>query len=208
MNEPSIELLFPTPVMFNSIDRSFTKQELKFVDKHSKLTYQNAGNTTSLNNYILEETEFKDLKQICLDHVNNYIEKIYKPRYKVEPYVTQSWLNWTKPNEYHHTHAHPNSFISGVLYISANEDEDKIKFHDSGYKQVKLETDNYDVYNSDSWWFKVKTGGIVLFPSSLTHNVESVTSKDTRISLAFNTFLTGTLGDNKQLTELKLNKGN
>ena len=95
-----------------------------------------------------------------------------------------------------------------MLYINANEDEDKIKFHDSGYKQVKLDTDNYDVYNSDTWWFKVKTGGIVLFPSSLTHNVESVTSKDTRVSLAFNTFLTGTVGDNKKLTELKLNKGN
>jgi hypothetical protein len=95
-----------------------------------------------------------------------------------------------------------------VLYINANEDEDKIKFHADGYKQVKLDTDNYDVYNSNSWWFKVKTGGIVLFPSSLTHNVESVTSKDTRVSLAFNTFLTGILGDNKALTELKLNKGN
>ena len=39
-------------------------------------------------------------------------------------------------------------------------------------------------------------------------SVESVTSKDTRVSLAFNTFLTGTVGDNKKLTELKLNKGN
>ena len=93
-----------------------------------------------------------------------------------------------------------------VLYISANEDEDKIKFHDSGYKQIMLDIDNYDIYNSDSWWFEVKTGDIVLFPSNLTHNVESVTSKDTRISLAFNTFLTGTLGNNKNITELKLNK--
>ena len=90
--------------------------------------------------------------------------------------------------------------------ISANEDEDKIKFHRSVYKQLLLDTDNFDILNSETWWFKVKTGGIVLFPSSLTHNVESVTPKDTRVSLAFNTFLTGTLGDNKALTELKLNK--
>ena len=149
MNEPSIELLFPTPVMFNSIDRAFTKQELKFVDKHSKLTYQNAGNTTSLNNYILEETEFKDLKQICIDHVNNYIEKIYKPRYKVEPYVTQSWLNWTKPNEYHHTHAltltlilfsqtpHKNRAYFRYLYLIKTTFKNIVCMQRDGIKPIK-----------------------------------------------------------------------
>jgi uncharacterized protein (TIGR02466 family) len=206
MNEPNIELLFPTPVMFNTIERDYTKKELNAVKQHSKLIYNNTGNTTSLNNYILDEPEFEDLKKICLEHVNSYIKKIYKPKYEVEGYITQSWLNWTKPNQYHHVHEHPNSFISGVLYINAHATEDKIKFHHTQYRQLKIEPDTYDIYNSDTWWFNVKTGGIVLFPSSLTHSVETVVASDTRVSLAFNTFLKGTLGDNRQLTELKLNK--
>ena len=202
MREPTIDLIFPTAIMCNNIDRGFSKEELKFTDLHSTLTYKNSGNVTSLNNYILDEIEFKDLKQICLEQVNHYINKVYKPTNKVEPYITQSWLNWTKPNGYHHQHAHPNSFISGVLYINADKNEDKIAFYKSQYKQIKLHTDNYDNLNSDSWFFRVKTGDIVLFPSDLVHNVESVTAKDTRISLAFNTFLTGTVGSKSGLTEL------
>lgn len=202
MKNTTLELLFPTPVMFGDMERNFTHSELNFVEHHSFKTYQNVGNTTSLNNYILEEPEFKELKEFCLHHVNNYIAEIYKPKHNVKPYITQSWLNWTKHGEYHHTHAHPNSFISGVLYINAKKDEDKIKFYKPGYQQITVETENYTTCNSNSWWFNVKTGTIVLFPSSLTHNVESVTSDEVRISLAFNTFLKGVIGDNKNLTEL------
>ena len=50
----------------------------------------------------------------------------------------------------------------------------------------------------------VKTGDIVLFPSSLTHMVETKEGDNTRVSLAFNVFIKGTIGNNKQLTELKL----
>lgn len=203
MNEPNIELLFPTPVMFNSIDREFTKEELEFVDKHSKETNKNVGNVTSNNNYILEEPEFANLKKIVTDNVNKYIQTIYKPKYPAEGYVTQSWLNYTSKGEFHHKHEHPNSFISGVLYIHTDSAKDKITFHRSGYKQLQLATDTFDIYNSDSWWFNVKTGGIVMFPSSLTHHVEDVTADETRISLAFNTFIKGTLGDNRSLTEFK-----
>jgi len=203
MNEPNFELLFPVPVMFNSMEREFTKAELNAVKDHSTKTYQNQGNTTSLDNYILNAPEFSDLKTFVQEHIETYVAKVYKPRYEVKPYITQSWLNWTRPGEYHHTHEHPNSFISGVLYVNADPTEDKIKFHKSGYQQINLDTDNYDVFNSKSWWFNVKTGGIVIFPSSLTHNVEQVTAGETRISIAFNTFLKGTIGDNRSLTELK-----
>jgi hypothetical protein len=43
-----------------------------------------------------------------------------------------------------------------------------------------------------------------MFPSSTTHQVDVKKGKNTRISLAFNTFIKGTLGDNFSLTELKL----
>ena len=203
MNSPTIELLFPTSVMRNSIDREFTAEELQAVEEHSKNIYKNKGNTTSNNNYILEEEVFAGLKQICLDHVNEYVKTIYKPRYEIQPFITQSWLNWTGLGEFHHEHAHPNSFISGVLYINAGE-EDRIKFFGNRYRQIQIDTDSYNIYNSDSWWFGVKTADIILFPSHLVHSVETVMSPETRISLAFNTFIKGTFGEKTELSELKL----
>lgn len=205
MNEPTIELLFPTPVMFTDIGRDFTQTELDFMQSHSTedKTNRNVGNVTSNNNYILEEPEMLDIKTTVTEAVNMYIQRIYKPKYPAEAYVTQSWLNFTAKGEFHHKHEHPNSFISGVLYIQTDATKDRITFHRREYRQMQLSTDTYDIYNSDSWWFSVKTGGIVMFPSSLTHNVEEVTSDETRISLAFNTFIKGTLGNNGLLTELK-----
>ena len=43
-----------------------------------------------------------------------------------------------------------------------------------------------------------------MFPSSTTHQVDIKKGSNTRISLSFNTFYKGTIGDNKTLTELIL----
>ena len=62
----------------------------------------------------------------------------------------------------------------------------------------------WNVYNSNLWWFPVETGQLILFPSSLTHSVETKKGNNTRISLAFNTFVKGTIGNNTELTEIVL----
>ena len=48
------------------------------------------------------------------------------------------------------------------------------------------------------------TGDIFLFPSSLSHAVETKQGENTRISLSFNVFIKGTVGSNHDLTELIL----
>ena len=150
MKEPNFELLFPTPVMFNDIGRDFTEAELALVKLHSTKdkVNRNVGNVTSNNNYILEEPEFSELKKDVTEHINEYLKRVYKPKYPAEAFVTQSWLNYTAKGEFHHKHEHPNSFISGVLYIHTDATKDKITFHRSGYKQLQLATDTFDIYNS------------------------------------------------------------
>ena len=48
------------------------------------------------------------------------------------------------------------------------------------------------------------TGDLVLFPSSLTHMVETVQGEATRISLSFNTFPVGSIGEGVDLTGLRV----
>ena len=48
------------------------------------------------------------------------------------------------------------------------------------------------------------SGDIFLFPSSLAHMVETKQGKNTRISLSFNVFIKGTVGSDRDLTELIL----
>ena len=122
--------------------------------------------------------------------------------------IDESWLARTRKNEYHHKHAHPNSWISGCLYINADREKDRITFYNDRYNRIDLPTENFNAFNSQSWWYSVGTGDIVLFPSYLTHMVEQTVSTETRVSIAVNTFLKGYIGDEYSLTGLHLKEQN
>ena len=196
--------IFPTPIYLSPLGRNLTDSELKFVDKNKKQTYKNEGNLTSNNNYVLNEKPFKDLKLHLDLRVTDYFNKVICPNNEVTPYITQSWLNYTEKKQYHHKHSHPNSLVSGVLYLNSDEKFDRILFFKDTYPGIVFETKNYNLWNSHSWYIPVKTGDIVMFPSSLTHMVETKEGDNTRISLAFNVFVKGKIGINNKLTELFL----
>ena len=202
--EANINGIFPTPIYISKLDRDLTIKELSFIDKTNLDVYDNEGNKTSNDNYILNNKIFKNLKEEIDLKVQDYFNKVISPENNITPYITQSWLNYTKTNQYHHKHAHPNSLVSGVFYINCHEEHDKIKFFNDKYQAIKIEVKEWNIWNSETWWFSVKTGDIILFPSSLTHMVETKQGNNTRISLAFNVFIKGTVGSKKNLTELHL----
>jgi uncharacterized protein (TIGR02466 family) len=211
MINSNIHNLFPIPIYMTNIDREFTNEELNFVNEQKNNTKQNGGgNIPTLNyntkdNYILNRKEFENIKKFLDTACKDYLEKIISPKNNIELYITQSWLNYTEENQYHHQHSHPNSVISGVLYFDCDKKNDKIKFTNSkGYQQIKPEIDQYNIWNSDTWWFALETGQLVMFPSSTIHQVDTKKGTNTRISLAFNTFYKGIIGSNSNLTELIL----
>jgi uncharacterized protein (TIGR02466 family) len=127
---------------------------------------------------------------------------------KVQPYITQSTLNYTRKGEYHHNHTHPNSYLSGVLYI-AGDDSDAVQMTLNEYTQIWVYPDdtmpNYqNQYNQGMIMCPANTGKIILFPSKLQHNVQVKESDTLRISIAFNVFIRGTFGGYNALTELRL----
>ena len=161
-------------------------------------------NITSNNIYILNNKLFSYLKNELNLKIKDYFDKIISPSDDITPYITQSWLNYTETNQYHHKHKHPNSLVSGVFYINCMEEFDKIKFFKENYQTISPEIKNWNLWNSETWWFTVKTGDIIMFPSSLSHMVENKEGTNTRISLAFNVFIKGKVGNNKALTELMI----
>lgn len=199
----TIHNLFPTPVQFFKLDRELEENEYSFLLNQKQR--ENSGNTSSVDNYILQNKKLSNLNRFIELSLNKYFKEIYAPSKNVKPYITQSWVNYCKKGQFHHVHAHPNSFVSGIFYIQADANKDKIYFFRDGYRQLSIPTNDFNLYNSTSWWLEVKTGDLILFPSSLTHKVETVET-DLRMSLSFNTFLKGTLGVNYDLTELHLEK--
>ena len=207
-NQPDSLLgIFPTPVYIVKRDSNISPEEEKEIKNIVNEGMEiNKGNSSSNNKYIFNE-KLKSLKQFCERHVNIYVNETIKPKEKVDFYITQSWLNITKPGEYHHDHSHNNSIISGVFYISAEED-DEITFTDPNYKVkdiIRIEPEEFNLYNSATWFFPSITNELILFPSWLNHQVEPNEKAITdRISISFNTFVRGTLGKRDGLTELIL----
>ena len=118
--------LFPSTIGEFKLGREFTQDELNFIN-NLKLR-PNELNRSSVNSYVLEEEILADLKKFCYESVNEYFNEIYKPIEDVKLNITQSWTNHSKHNQGHHKHHHPNSVISGVFYIAAQE-KDNILFY-------------------------------------------------------------------------------
>ena len=207
--ENVIHGVFPTPVYIVKRDTILSPKERKEIGKiiDKEGMYSNEGNLRSQNSYIFEG-KLKGIKQFCEEQLDIYVSEIINPKEEaLDFYITQSWLNVTRPGEYHHVHAHQNSIISGVFYISTEED-DCITFIDPNNKVrdlIKFEPKEFNPFNSPSWFFPSVINQLMLFPSWLDHKVvpnEKATTD--RISLSFNTFVKGTLGNREDMTELNL----
>lgn len=201
----NIQNLFPEPVYRISL-RDPTKKELKYIKSLDKKN--NQGNRYSVNNYVLEEPELSSLKDDILIPLKQFYQIVSQHHSNTGLRVTQSWCNYTKEDQFHHPHLHPNSIISGVYYPQAEEGVDRIMFHKNMWHQNhRVEPTAHNVWNSETWWFPVKTGDLILFNSSLRHEVpRKGKSKKQRISLSFNTFHTGTVGHRDALTEVIFNE--
>ena len=206
--ENVIHGVFPTPVYIVKRDTNLSPKEekeiRKIIDKEGM--YKNAGNSTSNNNYIFNG-KLKKIKQFCEQQIKQYVEQVINPEEELDFHITQSWLNITKPGENHHSHFHSNSIISGVFYIST-EEGDNIIFNDPNSKIKKfltIETNPNHPPSAIHYSLHSINNGLLLFPSWIEHGVKpNVKATRDRISLSFNTFVKGNLGERKGLDQLIL----
>ena len=127
--------IFPVPIYQTILNRDLSTEEFSFCNDLEKV--KNEFNHNSKNNYVLDEEPLATLKEELFLRVENYFQKITIPKDNVSPYITQSWVNWTKSGEEHHKHSHSNSIISGVLYINAHEEYDRITFFKDFHEPLK-----------------------------------------------------------------------
>jgi len=145
--------IFPTIIAEYCLDRDFTEKEKQAFNSVNQMKF-NMGNLTSINRNVLQIENLKPIKSFLLKCCDEYIKKIYSPAHKIIPYITQSWINYTETNQWHHKHRHENSFLSGVLYINADKNEDKIYFERSEFNQLSIHSNDWNRYNSTSWKYQ------------------------------------------------------
>ena len=202
-----VQDIFPTPIYFGKMERNFSNKEMEFVKQNSEKLNKNTFNYNSKNTDVLEDSSMSDIKKFVIDHIKNYKEVILSIKDNVDFYITQSWLNYTKENEMHHDHYHPNSIISGVFYFNVDNKYDSITFSKDKQKNIIQFSEplKYNNYNTQDVTIPVSNGLLVLFPSNLNHRVSLKKGNNFRVSLAFNTFIKGELNHPPGLQYLKIN---
>ena len=189
--------VFPQAIMCMTMEREVTQEELDFIMSHHNELLENMGNNSSEDMHILRHEPLAELRKFVQKTLDMYFLNVYQPRTPKHARLTltQSWLNFTKTGEHHHLHSHPNSVVSGCLYISAKKGHDMITFQKRDIPHFQIETEKTNEFNSLEMSVAVGTNDVVLFPSNMLHRVPATTNPDMRISLAFNSFFRGKIGN-------------
>ena len=113
----------------------------------------------------------------------------------IKSHITLSWTNYNKKGDWVNEHNHSNSIISGVFYVKTQESDGLMIRNDPPYKQLSWVNREDTPWNSEIAMFQAVEGELLLFRSDLKHNVMPVQHDGVRVSLAFNTWISGEIGD-------------
>ena len=199
--------LFPIPIVISQYPKNYDK-ELEWIRNHEvrKTCEQDFSlfNRQSKETFILDKPELVNIREFIQYQLNGYISQIMAASDEIV--ITQSWLNKNKKGEYHHEHTHPNSIISGVWYPQIDETLPPIIFTKKNVRDVNLTIEEYNAYNCSIFKLPLKMGELIIFPSNLQHSVPINNSDEERISLSFNTWAKGSMGDIEALTYLPIDR--
>jgi uncharacterized protein (TIGR02466 family) len=193
--------LFPIPVYKKNIGRELNAGEIKYSDINSWQTQQGSDNLRATSTSVLDIPAFFGVKTFIQSCINDYVKEILSPTTNTQLYITQSWINFNRYGDKHHQHFHSNSILSGSFYLNVCA-KDMI-FYVSPIKHHIHITKNPNWWNMSRIGVSVTQGDAIIFPSYLEHGVEHQSQEDhTRVSIAFNTWFKGEIGDEVGLTRL------
>ena len=123
----SIIPLFPSAVMVCSAKHTLSAGEEEYI---RNVEYgDNSGNLKSSSDRILEQPELAAMQAFVQKQIKSYTQSLLKLDSSIDLYISQSWLNKAEKDQYHPQHNHPNSVLSGVLFLSGGGKLPPIRFH-------------------------------------------------------------------------------
>ena len=106
------------------------------------------------------------------------------------------WANRKYTNQWHRPHIHPNSFVSGIIYLTTCNSRTWFSIPNI-WKHQNSKERIIDIYDRDGDNLEVihkqdsVAGTMLIFPSHLVHSVDNNQSDITRYTISFNAFPCG-----------------
>ena len=199
--------ILPRTLMQFSMDSELLKDLQEVISQENFIL--NRGNERSENVYLLREERYKKLN----DWINSCLEEIRLDlNFCCDSLkITQSWVNKTSCGRFHHAHIHPNSLLSGIIYLTESDGSTLFGFPNDWYFTSDNDS-NHSIkvsFNSgksvEFYSHKVVPGDMIVFPSNYRHSTEphSLDTHD-RISISFTVFPNGKIGIFENLAGLEI----
>ncbi len=197
------KLLFSTPLYHASLADSgnFDMGELekscwsiaqddeagqKWCDENN---YPGYTSYASLSDLTWRSPFFEELKNLLDLHVKIFVEELDFDLEGRNLKLEDLWINILSEGGNHSAHLHPNSVISGTIYISMPPKTSAIKFEDPRLPMMMAAPSrlvNAKEYLKPFIYVNPSVGDVLLWESWLRHEVPANNSSEERISISFN----------------------
>lgn len=200
MDIQKIDVMPTSLYTFKLSDEIFCKikklvKEINWNDLPNRNNHVNHGITTP--NY-QSFHRVKEWQEIVL-FIEEKLEKIkwdlsheYEDIEKLK--VSLLWANKNEFNQWHHGHRHSWSILSGCIYVQG-EGGDTWLSRKCDFSLPETYLSSYKEPRCLTYKHKFEEGTALVFPSTMWHSVSENTSKVPRITLSFNCFPVGEVGE-------------
>jgi uncharacterized protein (TIGR02466 family) len=158
----------------------------------------NTNNLKSSFSFLFENPEFSEVGNWCRERLREACADLH---YSFDIRITQSWFNKADYGMWHHRHAHSNSFMSGIFYLTPSNSHTWFSMNSMWPKSHEGDENHLPFYSWMPQPFQeiihkhpTTPGQLVIFPSWLDHSVDNHLLEKPRYSIAFNSFPVGPFG--------------
>lgn len=163
-------------------------------------------------NHLHEKEKYRKLKKWINKCLRECLDDLETDQFVSDIKVCLMWGNKSGHNQWHHTHSHPQSILSGILYLTDNDSRTWFSVRNiwtnfsnnteekwpRNFPSIFAGKTSTDVIHKEP----TKRGHLLIFPSHLIHSVDENLSEHDRYSISFNSFFSGQVGNDDSLSKV------
>lgn len=192
MGQIHVHNLFPVPVMRveGFLSKKATDEVVAAIRTSPEL--KNAQTDLLSHTEVIQPQQnphYQRLNELAQDYLRDFGFLLFGEN--LHWHIKEMWMNRLSQGGHQVMHAHANSFISGVVYLTDSDESARTVFHNSmGSRQFVFSNNHAQStttpYNAERWVASdMRCGDLLLFPSYMLHAVPRNEGSE-RITIAFN----------------------
>ena len=169
--------------------RSIAQEDIAVQRWSQDAGYNGYTSYASLDDLPARNPTFADLCERLKPHLAAFADAVDLDTRDLAPQVDSIWINVLEHGGTHTGHIHPNSVISGTMYVDVPKGSSAIRFEDPRLPMMMAAPPrkaNAAAHNRQFVYIEPSPGTVLLWESWLRHEVPLNEADSERISVSFN----------------------